>query len=303
MRNHLIPFVLSLISESISEVPDPIRLSLESESARWFKDLLISGGVVALGCLLELWETAVSMRNWRRARRGLEVIENPRSWGIPIAAFGLLLVIGGIVAEVVYEGLSSNVDARLRAHESAVLSVAESNTGLAMKDSAQLRKAAGQLQKDAEGEHLARVQLEKSVEWRTISSGAEKTALAKLSRLPRYNILLITYDQSAETSNFSKQVLKLLSKTGWTIYFDPIMYMGQGEELPSGDCFLPSSSIDVNATGAFQDAMKSVIPDLSRCNRGPRITAGTVIRNGGLPGTPPNDSDLFTLNIGVKAAL
>src|ERR1017187_1339146 len=98
MRNHLISFALSFISESISEAPDPARLSLEAESARWFRDLLISGGVVALGCLLEIWETAVSLRNWFRARRGLEVSENQSSWGIPVAALGLLLVVSGVVS-------------------------------------------------------------------------------------------------------------------------------------------------------------------------------------------------------------
>src|ERR1035441_1763369 len=99
MRNHLMSLCLSVISESISGVPDPVRLSLEAESAKWFRYVLISGGAVAFGCLLEVWETAISLRNWSRARRGLEVNENPRSWGIPIAAFGLLLVIGGVVAE------------------------------------------------------------------------------------------------------------------------------------------------------------------------------------------------------------
>ena len=91
MRNHLISFSLSFISESISEAPDPVRLALGVESAKWFGRSLISGGVVAFGCLLEIWETAVSVRNWFRARSGLAVKENPKSWGIPIAALGLLL--------------------------------------------------------------------------------------------------------------------------------------------------------------------------------------------------------------------
>src|ERR1035438_7538125 len=117
MRNHLISLVLSFINGSTSVAPDPVRLSLEAENAKWFGRSLISGGIVAFGCLLEIWETAISVRNWFRARSGLAVKENPKSWGIPIAALGLLLVVGGIVAEVTYEGLSSNADARLRAHE------------------------------------------------------------------------------------------------------------------------------------------------------------------------------------------
>lgn len=133
MRNHLIAFALSFISDSISGSPDPARLTLEAESAKWFRDLLISGAVVALGCLLEIPETAISIRKWFKARRGIEVNENPRSWAIPIAALGLLLVIGGVVAEVAYEGLSSNADAKLRSHESEILSAAEKETDVAVK--------------------------------------------------------------------------------------------------------------------------------------------------------------------------
>jgi hypothetical protein len=102
MRNNLVPFVLSFISASNSDAPDPVQLLLEAESAKWFGCSLVSGGVVAFGCLLEIWETTVSVRNWFRAKRDLSIKENPKSWGIPIAAFGLLLVVGGIVAEVTY---------------------------------------------------------------------------------------------------------------------------------------------------------------------------------------------------------
>jgi hypothetical protein len=139
---------------------DPVRLKLAAESAKWFRDLLISGGIVAFGCLLEIWETAVSLRKWFRARRGFEEKENPRSWGIPIAAIGLLLVVGGVVGEVVYEGLSSNADAKLQSHESNVLSVAEITASQAQERAAVNEKEAARLRKQAEDEALTRATLE-----------------------------------------------------------------------------------------------------------------------------------------------
>lgn len=105
---------------------------------------------MAFGCLLEIWETAVSIRNWLRARKGLELNENPKSWAIPIAAIGLLLVIGGVVAEVAYEGLSSNADAKLRSHESEVLSTAETKAGDADERASLADDRAGQALKEQE---------------------------------------------------------------------------------------------------------------------------------------------------------
>jgi hypothetical protein len=307
VRNHLISVALSFII-ALTSAPDSVRISLEAESAKWFTRLSISGGVVALGCLLELWETTIALKNWFRARRGLEVIENPRNWGIPIAALGLLLVIGGVAAEVIYEGLSSQTDAKIRSHESDVLSIAETTAGAATERAGKAdaiatenEKEAEQLRKDAEAEHLARMQLEKSLAWRTISPTAGKTTLAKLSRLPQRGIQLYTYEQSPEASNFSKQVLTLVTRSGWPMYFVPVLYLGQGVEVPNGDCFWSTIRIDAKAAKDFRDAMRPTIPDLSRCESPPRFTAGTVIRNTNLPHSPRDGSDFFMLVIGVKA--
>ncbi|MGB9148569.1 MAG: hypothetical protein WCC14_22285 [Acidobacteriaceae bacterium] len=211
MRDHLISFALSFISESASALPDPVRLELAAESAKWFRDLLISGGVVAFGCLLEIWETAVSLRNWFRARRGLAVKENPRSWGIPIAAVGLLLVVGGVVGEVVYEGLSSNADIKLQSHESDVLSDAETKAGQANDRASQNEKEAAQLHKDAEDERLARVKIEAAVGWRSLSNQQKRdigAALASFS--PRAGVSIWFNASSTEAEMFADDIADAL---------------------------------------------------------------------------------------------
>jgi hypothetical protein len=218
MRKHLISFALSFMSESISGAPDPVRLSLEAESAKWFTRSLISGGVVAFGCLLEIWETAISVRNWFRARRDLTIKEDPKSWGIPIAAFGLLLVVWGIVAEVTYEGLASNADARLRAHESDVLSIAEANTAAADKKSGEAEKTAGeltkgaaQLRKDAEEEHLARVKIEAAVGWRSLSDKQKRDIGAALASFgPRASVSIWFNASSTEAEMFANDIAEAL---------------------------------------------------------------------------------------------
>lgn len=133
MRNHLIAISLWLMYAS-SPSSDLVRLSLEAASKRWFFWLLISGGVVALGCILEIPETRFSVLQWWRQKRGRPLKEeNPTSWRVPAASIGLLLVIVGVVGEVVFEGLASNADALLRTHESDVLSQAETGAAQANK--------------------------------------------------------------------------------------------------------------------------------------------------------------------------
>lgn len=125
MRNHLTSLFLSLITPS-GFAPDPERLRLEAESAKWFRGVWICGVAVAIGCALEVWETCITLISWRRHKRKLPPLkENPGSWRIPMAALGLLLVIGGVAGETIFEVLVSNSDAAIRAHESDVLTRAE----------------------------------------------------------------------------------------------------------------------------------------------------------------------------------
>ena len=260
MRNHLISLSLSFIIDSTS-APDPVRIALETESAMWFRDLLISGGVVAFGCLLELWETAVSLRNWFRARRGLEVNENPRSWGIPIAALGLLLVIGGVVAEVAYEGLSSSADARLRSHESDVLSAAETIAATADKKAAdaeeragKLEKEAARLNKEAEDEHMARVRLEAEIQPRRLSSEQVKGITDSLKPYAGKTVMVATYSQDVEAMVLAIQIEEALGKAKIKVFDLLGTFNAMGRPLYMG-VMIDTNSTDPKLDSALLDAL------------------------------------------------
>lgn len=136
MRNHLTSLFLSLISGSSS---DPIRLSLEAASAKWFRGVWISGLVVALGCMFEIWEVTFDLRNWWRHRKNQGLApENPGSWMYPMAALGLFLVVGGITAETVFEVLDANIESQIRSHESERVSRAESEAASSAERTATL---------------------------------------------------------------------------------------------------------------------------------------------------------------------
>lgn len=147
MRNHLTSLLLSLIYGS-SLIADSIRLSLETESARWFRGVWISGIVVALGCMFETWEIAFDLRNWWRHRRRTDPLpDNPGSWRYPLAAVGLFLVVSGIVSETIFEVLDANVESQLRSHASNVLSDAESRAATAEGNAAKAQKDLAELQR------------------------------------------------------------------------------------------------------------------------------------------------------------
>jgi len=113
-----------LISLSTTSSPtiDTVRNALVLESGKWFRRLSISSGLVALGCALETWETAIGITRWTRMRRGLPVREeNPTSWHIPIAAVGLVFVIAGVIGEGIFEAKVSKLETLIRAHDEAIL--------------------------------------------------------------------------------------------------------------------------------------------------------------------------------------
>jgi hypothetical protein len=309
MRNHLISFALSFMGASTSDAPDPVRLRLEAESAKWFRDLLISGGVVAFGCLLEVWETAVSIRNWLKARRGLEVNENPKSWGIPIAAIGLFLVIGGVAAEVLYEGLSSNADARLRSHESEVLSRAEEKTASAdgkaedaEKKEGELDKEAAQLRKEAEHERLKRMRLEVLVAPRELTSVQEREIAAKCQKFASRKITFFiqSYGLDAESAALATQILDLLRSV-----FGSENVIDERASLLSSSGFEegihirgPSSEADLVVT--LNDAF-SRIGNLASFANDPRFSySGATETVPGAALRAPRDRDGIGIMVGIR---
>jgi hypothetical protein len=218
MRNMLTSLFLSF---AYCSLPDPMRLSLEATSAKWFRGVWICGLIVAAGCVFEIWEVAFSLRNWWRVRHRLEEVkDNPGSWKYPLAALGLFLVVGGIVGETLFEVLDADAESQIRSHESDVVSDAEGRLG-------PLEKEAGQLNKDAEGERLARVKLEAEISPRRLSADQE-TAIAKaLAGFKGKIVSVATYRNDPEAMILGIQIAEALGKAHITAQnrlgtFDPV---------------------------------------------------------------------------------
>jgi len=149
MRNHLTSLFLSSIYGFVLPT-DTFRGDLEGWSAAWFRGVWISGIVVAFGCVLELWEVAIDLRNWRRARNNLDPLpDNPGSWMYPLAALGLFLVVGGIFSETIFEVLDANVETQLRQYDSDKITAAESAADVAITKAAEVGRDTEGLKTDA----------------------------------------------------------------------------------------------------------------------------------------------------------
>jgi hypothetical protein len=125
---------------------DPVRSSLEGKEEFWFVCLLISSGVVAVGCLLELGETWSDLKEWWNLKKSKAV--PPPSWHAPAAAIGLLLVILGVIGEGIFEGLVSMKETDLRAHDEQVLGDTIMKVGTA-KDAAEAAQKAAERAENA----------------------------------------------------------------------------------------------------------------------------------------------------------
>jgi hypothetical protein len=196
--------------------------------------------------MFEVWEVTFDLKNWRRHRKKLPpLLDNPGSWMYPMAALGLLLVVGGIVSETVFEVLVSNTDAAIRSHESDVISAAEAKADVADQKAAAaverasaldnqtqgLKTEVAQADARAEDEKLARIKLEKQIQPRTvpdeISLGKKlnKFALAMKGR----KVKIESQTSDAEGMLFALEIDDLLQNSG--IEVDET---GMGRMMPVG---------------------------------------------------------------------
>jgi hypothetical protein len=139
---------LSLLSLIFLNGPvvDKFRLSLEADSAFWFRLVKYSGYAVAFGCVLEAPETFVTIKRWWLLRfRDVERDEtekDKRSWFTPIAAAGLINIVLGIVVETYCEGKVSDVDSDIRTYESDKITAAEGEAAAAIRDAGTAKSSA-----------------------------------------------------------------------------------------------------------------------------------------------------------------
>jgi hypothetical protein len=145
--------------------------------------LVVSSIVVGIGVCLEAPEATIALKRWYCHWKKKEVgPENERSLAIPASYLGLLLVIGGVAGEGIFEFLSSNAETALRAHDEQVLADTILEAGAAKDSAKKASDAAGEAKTKADAANTAAGEAQQKADSaNATANGASVTSLRALS--------------------------------------------------------------------------------------------------------------------------
>jgi hypothetical protein len=230
-----------------SDAVDKVRLSLEASSACWFAWVKYAGYAVAVGCAMEAPETFVTIKRWWlltfRDEEKEETKKEKKSWILPLAAVGLIIIVVGILIETFAEAKVSDVDAQIRSHESDKISAAENNAAAAIreagnaKDSAKeaagssalakgsavnattlatgARKEADSFEADIVAAKKESARLKEELADRTLTDAQQATIADKLRDLPSQEYQVTAYWDSQESLGIANRIHQALLSSNW----------------------------------------------------------------------------------------
>jgi hypothetical protein len=124
----------------------------------------------------------LALRRWYRLWTGKDVEpENDKSFVVPIAYLGLLLVVVGVAGEGIFEFLSSRSETALRSHDEHILGETEKTFGH-VKDSAEAAAKAASLAKTSASTADASAKEASAKSGEAVSSAGNAVNLAKGAR-------------------------------------------------------------------------------------------------------------------------
>ncbi len=268
-------FSMILLKGSSPAPVDPHRLALELSSADWFKWVTWYGYAVAFGCFMEVWEVSITMKAWWLQKFcKKEVEEDKKSWAIPLAAIGLIIIVAGIVLETYSEGRAAEAETELRNHFSDQLSIAETAAGAAQILASNNEEEAAQLRKDA-------AELEDSISWRKIPL-PKRTSLAASLKPYGGQVAWLTYNMNdIEANDFGEEIADVLEAAHW-VPTEPeaLMKMFEGPVNPGTN--RPPRGVIIQSNPASEKAAKALSKELMAA--GFDTTLGPTVPLGHVPG-------------------
>jgi hypothetical protein len=280
--------LLAMIASNGSpDALDTVRLSLEASSEWWFALVKYSGYAVAFGCALEAPETFVIIKRWWllkfRGEEREETIEDKKKWDVPLAAVGLLVIVLGIFLETYAEGKVSDIDARIRSHESDKITAAESAAGAAIKKAADANGRASDNEKEAAQLRKDAADLEDSISWRRISSDKRSSIAARL-RSYVGQFAWITYNMNdVESNDFGVDIAATLKLAHW-IPTEPeaLLKMFEGPAQPGTNKLPRGIVVKSTPDSSSENAAKVLVKEL--VNAGFDATNALPVPLGTAPG-------------------
>jgi len=114
---------------SVAPAPaDLTRQSLLGYAAQMFTWLVVSSIVTGVGIVFEIPAEFRQLSRWWNLKK----LKKPIGWAFPATFFGLVLVIGGIIGEGIFEYLSANAETNIREYHGRLLGNADARLGQTM---------------------------------------------------------------------------------------------------------------------------------------------------------------------------
>lgn len=174
---------------------------------------VVSALVLTIGAVLEYWSQlkALSLLIVKWLLRRTVPFEVCVLKKLSRHALGPILVVLGIAGEVIFEGRTFILENRQERESQATISSLKERTALSEATTAQLRKDASQLLKDAEDEHTARVKIEARVAFRSLNEKQKRDIGRQLSRFGNVTGVSMWFvTGSPETELFADDIAEAL---------------------------------------------------------------------------------------------
>jgi hypothetical protein len=208
--------------ELAQKIDDLMRADLVYWRDLWFGQLLLATKVVVGGLILEGPELMCELTSIVRKRNQWGRLELPEvhipDWVKLVAFLGWILIVLGVAGEWITNASFSDADNNLQTFTSINLAEAQKEAAFAIERASSNEKEAGQLRKDAEAEHLARVKLQKQIQPRTINE-SDRKKLAETLRpfAPNFKgrkVKISSQTGDAEGMLFSLEIMDVLTSAG-----------------------------------------------------------------------------------------
>jgi hypothetical protein len=246
----------------------------------WFFWATLSTAAVVAGLfgeLPELWHEIKSVTERYKVRGNTATLNEREAaeWIQPVAFLGWFLIVLGVAGELAFGMVVSSAEGMLRDFTARQLIAARAETdavrliaSLNEWQAAQLNAKAAELTKEAETERLARVKIEASVVWRSLSRTDEQQIARKLKPFSSTVAWVTYHGDDIEASSFAVDIDSVLAMAGWQV--SAPMQLGAIETWPtSSKAFKPTSGprlptgVQINTSKASKPAATILARELT----------------------------------------
>lgn len=285
-----------LLTSGPSTLDSPIRKGLQRHADLYFVLLLVSTVFVAIGIFFEWPEVRDGFAEWWRLRPSQTswLVSPQRRSRLPVwALIGFILVSGGVAAEGVFEGLVGIEDTKIRNFDKGAIDDAELKTAQLQQSTQQLKTEADEARRQAEGERLERVKLERQVQPRQLSASQEKAIADPLQPYAGKIVSIASYSRDVEAMMLGYQIADALGKAHITFRDRLGTFTPMGRPIYIG-VVVDASSSDHKLAAAIFTALRAQDPLRPTTNVVVQFGEGSQMYLPGVPpGSRPEDAFIF----------